>query len=508
MLLGELYTPANVAEVVSGQRSAADLNGHFLLWAWDEKKNEWHVWTDRFGTLHAYHARRLGAAAVGTCSGTVAQLASRRRLDNRALAGFFGLGFFPLDRTFFEDMRILRPATHYVFSAAGDEISASRYWDWNYKPDVRRTYEDTVAEFASVFGAVMRGMVREGRIALPISGGLDSRCTVAAIDHPSVWAYSYGYTEDSAETKIARQVAAARNLPMETFAMQPYLFDQLGRVLACVEGFQDVTQCRQAAVTQNIAAHADFIIAAHLGDVWLDAMGQQEARGDLFHKMAKKGRAWLQENICAPMLGEENPEAVLRQFVDEGMKQVEHIQDAEFRAKACKIGQWSFRWTTTSLRMFQCAAFPRLPFYDTRLADFFSTVPSEFLPGRRLQVDYLKRFAPDLARVKWQPYDANLYQYRHYDSWLLPKRAVKRGLRMLKGEKVIERNWEVQFGGKSGEAGLSHWLLRPGLRLHDLVDRKKVAALLADFRVAPPEQGLGWVVSMLLTFSAWLESNV
>ena len=33
----------------------------------------------------------------------------------------------------------------------------------------------------------------------------------------------------------------------------------------------------------------------------------------------------------------------------------------------------SFRWTTTSLRMFQAAAFPRLPFYDTRMADFFSS---------------------------------------------------------------------------------------------------------------------------------------
>ena len=61
--------------------------------------------------------------------------------------------------------------------------------------------------------------------------------------------------------------------------------------------------------------------------------------------------------------------------------------------------------------MYQAGAFPRLPFYDTRLADFFATVPTAFVKGRRLQIDYLKRFAPDLARIKWQAYDTNLYRY-------------------------------------------------------------------------------------------------
>jgi asparagine synthase (glutamine-hydrolysing) len=530
LLLGEVYNNSGapseleqfVREIVCGERDAKELNGHFLLWAWNEKRRQWHVWTDRFGTLHAYHAHYNGSAALGTCSSTVTQLASRRRLDSHSLTGFFGFGFFPQDRTFFEDVRILRPATHYVFSAAGAEISAERYWNWRHEPDTKRSYEDTVGEFGGVFATVMRDQLREGLIAVPISGGLDSRCTVATINgsdtqSSNLWFYSYGYSGNSVETKIARQVASARGLPMEAFTTRPYLFEQMGRVLACVEGFQDVTQCRQAAVTQDIAAHADFVITAHWGDVWLDTMGLAgENSGHhppssafvvdhALKKMAKKGRAWLLENICAPKLGQEKPEGVLQQFVAEGMKPLQYIEDPDFRMKAYKTDNWSFRWTVSSLRMFQAAAFPRLPFYDTRLADFFSTVPSAFMIGRRLQIDYLKRFAPDLARVKWQPYDANLYNYQHYDSWLLPRRAAKKAWRFLAGQKTIERNWEVQFGGESGQAGLRHWLLRPGLRLHDLVSKKKIAALLESFRKEPLKQGRGYTVSMLLTFSAWLE---
>ena len=73
----------------------------------------------------------------------------------------------------------------------------------------------------------------------------------------------------------------------------------------------------------------------------------------------------------------ENPEQMLRQFVGDGMTPLQSIEDADFQVKAFKTDNWSFRWTLSSLRMFQAAAFPRLPFYDHRLADFFCTVPSE-----------------------------------------------------------------------------------------------------------------------------------
>ena len=80
------------------------------------------------------------------------------------------------------------------------------------------------------------------------------------------------------ETRIARQVANSRGLPFQAFTIKPYLFDHLDLVMASVEGFQDVTQCRQAAVMDEIARQADYLIAAHWGDVWLDDMGLASAK--------------------------------------------------------------------------------------------------------------------------------------------------------------------------------------------------------------------------------------
>ncbi len=525
-LLGEVYGAGAesaarelVIGVATGARTAMDLNGHLLLLGWNERERQWHAWTDRFGTIHAYFATDGSRSALGTFFPAVAAASSRRRLDWQGLSGFFAFGFFPQDRTFFDDVRILRPGSHCVFGESGRPVREERYWGWRHAPDSRRSYEDTVDQFGATFHRVLDDQSATGRIAVPISGGLDSRSTVAALtrgDRPAgparLWSYSYGYAKDSAETRIAEQVASARDLPFEPITVGPYLFDRVGTILSCVEGFQDVTQSRQAAVAGLLSRDADAVIAAHWGDVWLDDMGlagralvtDADVLEHSFGKIVKRGRRWLLDKLVAPRLGQSEP--LLREQIGQELARVQGIEDPDFRVKAFKTDQWSFRWTLASMRMYQAGAFSRLPFYDTRLSDFFVTVPSGMVSGRRLQIDYLKRFAPDLARIKWQAYDTNLYRYPHFGTWLLPSRAVKKALRALRKTQVPQRNWEVQFLSERGRRSLEDALLRPGSRLHDLVSPEDVRSLLGRFFAAPLEEGRGYTVSMLLTFSSWLEA--
>jgi hypothetical protein len=135
---------------------------------------------------------------------------------------------------------------------------------------------------------------------------------------------------------------------------------------------------------------------------------------------------------------------------------------------------------------------------------FFCTVPSEFVAGRRLQIDYLKRFAPDLACITWQPYQANLYQYQHFHTWLLPARIWRKAKRLLTRQQVIQRNWEVQFFQGNGRQQLHDQLLSSGLRIHEYLPATAIRSLLETFYQQPDGQ-MGYTVSMLLTFAAWLE---
>lgn len=509
--LGEFRPPSDPHRL---PQEIAAFHGRLLVFAWEAGNRRWHLWTDRFGTLHAYRAGRV----VSTFSPAAAAFTDRR-LDWPALAGFFGFGYFPGDHTHFEGLTILRPASHIILDERGKLVSANRYWVWRHCPNRDRSYDETVDEFGRVFETVMTEVFQEKRLAFPLSGGLDSRSTAAVVhpgDHAStnIWAYSYGYSADSVETGIAGRVAAKRGMPFRAFTIQPYLFDDLARVLAWTEGFQDITQPRQAFVRDEIATRADTLVAALWGDVWLDDMGlaglpagsmdPEALTAFALHKVEKKGRSWLLDTLCCPNLPGMDIKDLLSGYVRSELEQLGDLEEQDFRVKAFKIEQWSFRWSLAPVRVFQSAAWPRLVFYDTRLADFFATVPSEYLPGRRMQIDYLKRRAPDLARITWQVYDADLYHYTGYHTWQLPRRIIKKAMRMLNRKPVLQRNWEVQFLNPAGRKGLEHHLTRPGLRLHEFVSPARVKDLLDTFH-ARPDASNGSIISMLFTFSAWLE---
>jgi asparagine synthase (glutamine-hydrolysing) len=247
-------------------------------------------------------------------------------------------------------------------------------------------------------------------------------------------------------------------------------------------------------------------------DVWLDDMDfldvpapltDQALTVRMLKKFTKNGSQHLQ-----PLFKDWLPpdqEHWTTGEITSALNSLKAINDLDFKVKAWKTWQWSFRWTLPSLRMYQAGLFTLVPFYDHRLSDLFCRYPSQPMGGRAFQIEYLKRNAPDLAQVPWQAYyDANLYEYLHFNTWLLPRRALNKLRRLLSGRQVIERNWELQFLTTRGQQGLQDWLLTPGLKLHNFVSLENLTAFLRDF-YATPDAANGYTASMLLTFSAWLE---
>ena len=528
-LLGELFDISGQNDsweklatgIVDGSREAKDLNGHCLLLAWDKSKRCWHFWTNRFGSLHMYYSLHGKRRAIGTFFPAVANQASNRQFDWTGLAGFFSFGFFPQDRTYFEDVRVMRPGSEYVIDENGSLVDQKRYWTWTYLPDTRRSYDDTVAQFHDTIQVVIADQTRDGRIALPISGGLDSRTIASVIgnlpakyNHNPVWAYSYGYSPSSVETHIARRVAESQDLAYESFTIPPYLFDRLDMVTASLEGFNDITMCRQAAIADEINDHADFILGGHLGDLILDDTGISEkylgglSDRDFINvarqKIEKNGGNWFARHLLESHMEGRKVDDLLQEIVQDELKPLMEIEDRDFRLKAFKIEQYCFRFTATGFRMYQPASFPRLPFYDTRLVDLICTIPTDFVRKRRLEVDYLKYYAPELARITWQAFDANLYWYKYYKTLLLPKRVIKKLGRAAAGKPVIQRNWEVQFLSPGGRENLEAHLLHGGLKIHQYAQPAQIGALIKAFYAAPAP-GDAYTLSMLLTFAAWLE---
>lgn len=507
-------------DFVRGRLAPACLNGRFVLFFQDQISRRWTIITDRMGAQHLYAVYRSDrVAALGTDLLTLAHNHSSQNLDWHALSGFFTYGFFSADCTYFTDTKVLLPASVYTFDAEGRLLDHYRHWNWHHTVDESRSYDQTIARYDDLLRhAVTRTAV--GSPLLPLSGGLDSRSLAYCLPPtPQTRSYAYGYTPDSVETRLAGQIARTRSLTFTAHTIGPYLFERLLEITRMLHGSQDLTLARQMSINGWMHEQADAVLSGLWGDVWCDQMGlanyptiDELPTGvtlaiHVHNKTIKNGHRWLIEHLVIPNFDRvslaTDVDALLLAATEAGMKQFAGIADPDFQVKAYKTTYWAFRWSNASLRGFDAGAVARVPYYDIDLIDFFCTVPTRFVQNRRLQIDHLKRYAPDLARIGWQAAEANLY-LAPVGRWIsLPRRAFKKAKCAVTGAPPIQRNWEVQFLSAGQREHLERWLLTPDLPLLRYVSHTEVKHLLDSFYLQP-DAATGYTVSMLLTFSAWL----
>lgn len=500
-------------DLAAGCADPALLDAHAVVFGWEASSRRLHVWTDRMGTIHAYYGDAAGQTSVGTCFAAVSQ-SSDRAIDWVGVTGFCGLGFYPADRTMFEDVRVLRPATWTVFDERGAVLSARRYWTWWYEPTASRTDDDLVDEFHDIWTRTIRDQCRGRPVVVPISGGLDSRTVLAAAvpsngpraGDPRVHAFTYGYSPQSPEIRISQRVARARGLRAGGLVVEPYLLDRIDEVDQAVEGFQALSFSRQAGVSGRLAAMGERVIGGHWGDVWFDRAGSgSDVLATALHKFSKPGGAWLLDHLCAPHLGGEAPRTVLRDLLRDELGRLPDLGDPDVSLTALKTDQWSFRWTLASVRAYQLGVPTLLPFYANEVVDFFLRVPPSQLAGRRLQIAYLTRHHPDLAAVPWQDTGMSLAPHAWEPAAALARRAAHKAVRTATRRPVTQRNWEVQYLTGSGPAAIRTMLLGAPSVPSQLIARATLEPLVEGFLQNPDGQS-GYTVDALVTLATSLGS--
>ena len=86
------------------------------------------------------------------------------------------------------------------------------------------------------------------------------------------------------------------------------------------------------------------------------------------------------------------------------------------RIRAFKSLHWAPRWNLVNLEYFRYVHPVEMPYYNDSLCKFICSVPEEYLSSRKIQIEYIKRFSPALAKQTWQDHRPfNLYNY-HYDN--------------------------------------------------------------------------------------------
>ncbi len=190
------------------------------------------------------------------------------------------------------------------------------------------------------------------------------------------------------------------------------------------------------------------------------------------------------------------------------LKEIAIPENANAQIRAFKSLCWAPRWTSVNLVVFEAIKPIELPYYDARMCEFICGIPERYLAGRQIQIAYIKKRMPELAKLTWEaqrPF--NLYNYRYNKvPWNLPYRVLNKIKRLTNNQPYIQRNWELQFLGETNEEALKKWLFETP-SFDDLVEKGVREQI---YKLFKEEDAVFYShpVSMLLTLAVFAEKSL
>jgi asparagine synthase (glutamine-hydrolysing) len=270
--------PAQAAHIVHdlylahGEAMPRQLAGAFAFALWDRRTQTLLLVNDHLGLRPIYFAEHAGVFRFASeVKVLLADPTFPRRLNRAAVADFFHYSYVMGDKTFFEDIRLLPPAS--VLRYRDGHWQVSRYWDMPYPehyphhPD--RWYDDLIHD---AFQSAVKRMVRPNlRYGLSLSGGLDSRWIAACLAdvEPKTLTFTVGIP-GSDDTPSATAVAARLGLANHYWEVSPTFVAELGETFTYIaDGMYNLFCIEEFPLTVRVGDYVDVSVGGFLGDCLL-----------------------------------------------------------------------------------------------------------------------------------------------------------------------------------------------------------------------------------------------
>ena len=196
----------------------AGLNGRFHGLLADRNRGTAVLFNDRYG-MHRiyYHESKDAFYFAAEAKAILAVRPELRRMDSRGFGEFVACGAVLENRTLFEGIHVLPPASAWVFRNGSLERKSSyfhpREWEEQEKLDPESYYRELRETFTRNLPRYFSG---HQRIGMSLTGGLDTRMILACRkpDPGSLPCYTFGSMfRDNQDVRVARRVARICNQP-------------------------------------------------------------------------------------------------------------------------------------------------------------------------------------------------------------------------------------------------------------------------------------------------------
>jgi asparagine synthase (glutamine-hydrolysing) len=403
-----------------GARFVERLDGDFAVAVLDPARRSMLVATDTTGNYPIYwHVQGQDFVFSSDLSALLRTVPERNRLDLQAVADFLTVGAVLEDRTLVEDVWLLDPGTILEFDLDGPELRRHRYVDTasffaNKAHDKEEYLEAVVTEFQR---AVDRVSTDSRRVGLSLSGGIDSRTILAALNGRATGMLTYTLgVAGSADQIISKQLASIGKTNHRFFEMDgSYLKDFLPNMSAMVSasdgfylshGLTEMLALKflgDTGIGVLLRGHGGELAKTHLAwPLHTDSRAYSSAGLDDFLPYLADRANYLTKGLpldrilmpwAAAAAGEGSLASFRRVLAGTGLTP----------AEACSylyLRELYRRFTVPSLELFRTRVEVRQPFLDSTFLRTLLAAPAEWRDTTEIHLRITKRGMPELIKIR------------------------------------------------------------------------------------------------------------
>jgi asparagine synthase (glutamine-hydrolysing) len=425
-LLGDNFDGKSDEEVILSlykqkrENFISKLEGVFIVGVYDLGTNRILIANDRFGLYPLFYALRNGQFIFAPeMKGILCDEDFPRSLDLTALAQYIRFQNLLGERTFFEDIKFLPPASIITYDIISGSYSIKSYWSYNdipYHPDI--SFEEAVEETGRLLRRSVRSLSDDSyRPGVYLSGGLDSRTILGLIERRPVSSLTHG-TQNCRDVHYARRIAEVAGSDHHWIDLSDgeWVKDYVEFHLNLTEGYHSwihshgissLIQARNLMDVNLTGWGAAVMGKRFVEPILFSAIDDLALTSYLFYKFNQK-YTWPSINEAEETLlyNQTIHDNVLGLAYESFRHELSPYLDyrSDVRSEYFCLRNSDRRLTSNMITFERSHIEVRFPFYNYELFDFLYSLPVKFRHNKRLYRSVIQNMVPRLTYI---PYDGD-----------------------------------------------------------------------------------------------------
>ena len=392
-----------------GENFIKNINGHFIIFIYNFKKNKLLIFTDRLGFLPHYYAQVNDKLLVAPeCKAILQDSACKKQIDLHGVADMFAFSKIFGNKTCFKNIQVLPAGS--ILAYQNNNLSIRKYWDLNYQPDYKTKEGVFVEKMVYVFKKFIKSRTQDNyKYGVSLSGGLDSRTVLAAIPTEKkhdVINFSFG-PEKCDEVRAARKISAIQNMNFKHFEVPPEMILKNAEQVASITEFMNYAGVGYILpIHRTIAKNADIVL-----DGFAMGLSIGGNRLEKFHHINNETQ-FIRELYQSRMFSDQNFKDLFQEKYYKKIKplpfmslkhDIENLQDTSFPNKIDHfiITTHARRFLMQGLVLLRSAIEYIPPLADNDLIDLITKIPPEFRRNHNMHRKFFIKLAPELAKIPY-----------------------------------------------------------------------------------------------------------